>query len=82
MKIVFLLPLKFIISVPVKRDNKTGSAIANDKEGTNRKRSATVAPLIKKKLLVGADANRNNNMQKENSACFLKFKTAKTNKEL
>jgi hypothetical protein len=68
--------------VPVKRDNKTGRAIANDKEGTNKKRSATVAPLMKKKLLVGAEANKNKKMQKEKRACFLKFNTAKTNKEL
>jgi hypothetical protein len=45
--------------------------IANAKDGTNKNRSPTVAPLIKKRLFVGDELRKKNKIKNENKGCFL-----------
>ena len=53
--------------------------MVNDKEGTNKNRSPTLAPLMMNKLLVGEEAKQKNKIQNDNIGIFRICNMANTN---
>ena len=80
-KAVLFFPEKLFKSILNSVDIIQTTKSTNAKDGTNRKRSPTLAPLIIKRLFVGEEARKKKKIQNDKMGIFRKRHIANTNKD-